>query len=319
MLGLYLIIGVIKLARIKLRIITVSILVGLLMLPACSNKDKEAQKPQMSSQQKAKAPEEMKSIVTDLEMIISELEQKVKMSKASPLAQNTKIAAQSQQGQQNQQQGESQQGQQNQQGQQGQSQQTQQSQGGQSQSSQQNQMSAWQKEDTSIKNIHRNWNALEPEAIKAGLSTADRDSFEQALEKLTLAVSSQKKEESLTAAIEVYGKYANLVKTFNSAVPAEFYQLKYEVMIAADKAMKKEWTAAEEHIPKIEESWTNLKVKAEKQDGKSISRTDFSITDLKQALKTQQPDLLMIKAEIVMNNLQQMQKELSKSSGGTSS
>ncbi len=303
-------------ARLEFRIITIAVLAGLLMmLPACSSKDKEAKKPQTSSQQKAKAPEEMKSIVSDLEMIISELEKKIEAEKASALQQNTKLITQTQQEQQNQQgQGQSQQGQQGQQGQSGQSQQS--SSGDQSQAGQQNQMSAWQKEDTSIKNIHRNWNALEPEAIKSGLSTTDRDSFEQALEKLTLAIGKQKKEDSLSAAIEVYGQYANLVKTFTTTVPAEFYQLKYEVMAAVDQAMKKEWMAAQEHIPKIQESWTNLKVKAESKDGKSIDRTEFSIHDLEQALKSEEPDLLMIKAEIVMSNLQKMQKELYKSSGG---
>jgi hypothetical protein len=318
------VIGVIKVARIDLKIIIIAVLIGsLVMLPACSSKDEPAKKPQTSSQQKNKAPQEMKSILADLETILSGLEQKIKTNRASTLQKNTQLAEPSQQGEQ----GQSQSGQSGQgQGQQDQSQgtqgsaeqQNQQEQGqSQPQAGQQSQISGWQKEDTSIKNIHRNWNALEPEAIKAGLATKDRDGFEQALEKLTLSVAQRKQEESLTAAIELYGQYANLVRVFSMPIPAEFFQLKYQVMMAVSQATKKDWAAAEQHIPQIQESWTHLKVKAQKQDGKSVSRTEFSLHDLEQALKRQELDLLLIKAEVVMDNLQKMQKELSQSSGGT--
>lgn len=294
--------------------ISICILISILLLfPGCSGKNKNsaAQKPQMSSGQKPTAPQEMKTIQADLDKIISDLTQKIMSEQASSLQKNTQLTTQGE-GQQGGQQS------QGQQGKQGQSDQGQSQQQGQQKSSSGSQAGAqaWQTEDTGVKDIHTNWNKMEPEAVKAGLSVTARDKFEQALEKLTMAAGQQKKEESLQAAIDLYGQYSELVRLFNMSTPPEFYQTKYEIMNAVFKAWQSDWTTAKAGIPKIQENWRHLKVQAQNIDEKLMNQTEFSIHDLEQAIQTQKIDIVLIKTDIVMKNLQQLEKKLSSKTSG---
>lgn len=290
--------------RLGLKMTIAILLAVVLILPGCSNKNEnsQARKPQSTSSEKPKAPSEMKSIITDLEKIIAGLGKKVKMSSKSILQQDSQISTETEQ-QSN-----------NSKGQQGQEEQSQQGQGEQSQQGQADQNKSspvWQEEVSRVKKIHQNWNTVEPETVKAGMSISERDSFEMALEKLTLEIGQQNTETSLRAAIELYGQYANLVKVFDMPVPSELYKLKYELMAASAAAGKKEWQAALERIPLINEYWNHLKVKAKAKDEKLKTRTEFSIQDMIDALQSKEIDLILVKAEIVMNNLQKLEKELS--------
>jgi hypothetical protein len=144
-----------------------------------------------------------------------------------------------------------------------------------------------------------------------------RDGFEKNLEKLTMAISQEKKEESLTAAVDLYGQYAELVRVFDGSIPPEFFQTKYEIMTAVLKAGKMNWAEAEKHIPNIQRYWGYLKIKSQGQDEKLISRTEYSIEDLDQAILGKELDPVLIKAEIAMKNLQQLQQKLSSKSSGS--
>lgn len=306
-----------------------------LAVAGCSSKDSAEKKPGTSTGQKPKAPTVLKTIATDLDTIIAELDKKIKVQKMSPMQQSAQLDPQEQSGQdqtqgqtggqsqgqssgqsQNQSSGQSQNQSsgQSQSQSQGQSQQkSQQATSGESssQKSSQKQGTDWQKEYTSLTNIHKNWNTLEPDAVEAGMSVMSRDEFEKTLDQLTQNISNQKAEESLGSAINLYKNYADLAQVFTMAVPAEFFQVKYEIMASIFEAGRKNWSGSEEHIPKIEEHWARFKVQAGQTDRKILNRTEFSIHDLEQAIKNQQMDLVIIKGEIVMNNLKDLEEKLS--------
>ncbi len=293
--------------RPRWRIIIIVVLVIGLFLPGCSKKDSAAKKPETSSQQKV--PPEVMSILSDLEKIIAGIGKKIEGENKPVLKESS---GQSEPGQS--QSAESQGGQDKQSGQDQSKQGGNQDQAGKQSSDSsdaQSKMNSWEEEGKSLKNIHRDWNTLEPEAVKAGLSITERDSFEQALDKITIEISGQKKVSSLMAAIELYGQYAKMVKVFKTPIPADFYQTKYEIMAASAEAATKEWTKAQERIPNIQKYWNSFKVQAQVKDEKLMSRTEFSIDDLVQAVNSKQIDTLIIKAEIAMSNLQALEKDLS--------
>lgn len=203
-----------------------------------------------------------------------------------------------------------------------------QSQGGQSQGTQaqdaksqtgasqgtKNQDADWQKEFTSLKTIHTNWNSLMPEAVEAGMSIDSRNQFSTTLEQLTNNISNQKLEDSIASALMLYKNYADLTLVFTTTVPASYYQVKYEVMAAIFEASRKNWTAAQEHSPKIKEQWVYLSSQAKEADPQIINRTDFAISDLQQAITSKQMELVMIKGEIAMKNLKSLEEKLSNKS-----
>lgn len=304
-----------------------SIIILSAILPGCSSGGSAEKKPASSSGQKPKAPSELKNIASDLDMIISDLDRKVKRQKMPAMQQNLQLDPQEKSGQQaqGQNQGQAQESQGTSQGQ-GQSQQhPQEGQAkGQSssaanaggQASSQNTAADWQQEYTSLKNIHVSWNKLEPQAVEAGLSVSTRNEFEKALEKLTAMINDQKQEESLSAAVDLYKNYAGLAGVFTMQVPAEYFNVRYEIMAAILQVGARNWKEASSHLPGIEEHWSHLKVQAAQAGPQLISQTDFAITDLEQAIKNQQAEMAAIKGEIAMTNLKALEDKLASQPAG---
>lgn len=350
---------------VRSRNIMVLIIIILVSLTAGCSRQSAEKKPSENGQTK-KAPTELKSLASDLDTTIAELDKKIKARSGGPMQQNIELnpqpkSTESQNGQSGttQQQtspsssgqtstGQSSSGQQqNNQKQGSQSANTQkqnqsqgegegqQSQAGQQQANgqttvatgptdtqaenagQQAASSDWQKEFTSLRKIHESWNSLMPEAVEAGMSIEARNQFSTALEQLTQAVTARQPQASMTAALELYRNYANLARFFSTPVPAELYQEKYEVMAAVYEASQKNWTKADEHVPKMQEQWLYLGAKAKDADAKMLSKTEFSIMDLQAAIKTRQTELIMIKGEIAMTNLNNLQAKLSSQSSSS--
>ena len=174
----------------------------------------------------------------------------------------------------------------------------------------------WQKEFTSMRKIHESWNSLMPAAVEAGMGIDARNQFTAALEQLTQAITARQPEASMTAALELYKNYSDLPRFFPNADPPEFHRLKYEVMAAVYESSQKNWSKAEEHVPKMQEQWLYVGAKARDADPKILRKTEFSILDLQNAIKTRQTDLIMIKGEIAMINLSNLQNKISSQSGG---
>ncbi len=350
---------------VRSRNIMVLIIIVLVSLTAGCSRQSAEKKPSENGQTK-KAPTELKSLASDLDTTIAELDKKIKARSGGSMQQNIELnpqpkSTESQNGQSGgaQQQtsfssngqsstGQSSSGQQqNNQKQGSQSANTQkqnQSQGeGEGQPSQAGQQPAtgqttastgptaaesetagqqaagsdWQKEFTSLRKIHESWNSLMPEAVEAGMSIEARNQFSTALEQLTQAVTARQPQASMTAALELFRNYANLARFFSASVPAELYQEKYEVMASVYEASQKNWAKAEEHVPKMLEQWLYLGAKAKDADAKMLSKTEFSIMDLQSAIKTRQPELIMIKGEIAMTNLNNLQAKLSSQSSSS--
>jgi hypothetical protein len=307
----------------------------MMALPGCSSSS-AAKKPADTSGQKPKAPTQLKTLSADMDSIISELDKKFKSSKMDVMQQNIQLIPQTQTGQsqsnQGQQQSQSGQSQNNQsqseqsQNSQSQSQQSQSSQGqsaqqSTSQAGQTNQTQAaqgqaadWQKEYSTLKNIHSTWNTLMPEAVGAGMTITARDQFDKALEQLTQDISKQKLEQSISDALVLYKNFADLTALFTTQVPSEYYQVKYETMSAIFEASRKNWTAANDHVPNIKEHWVYLSSQAKDADPKLLNQTDFALLDLERAIQNKQMELVIIKGEIAMINLKNLEEKLSSSS-----
>jgi len=269
-----------------------------LTLPGCSgSRNSEAKKPGPVIGQKPQAPGALSQFLTDLEQIIAVVDSKYKSgNKPASLVQNTKLEPEKSSEQEKTSTAQTK----------SKSKET----GNQSKKSQSgSQSSNWSKEDQTLKNMHKNWNMLEPEAVKAGLSTSKRTQFEDRLENLTAAVAQRNPEIALEAAIELYSSYADVVEVFTSPVPPDYFRVKYEAMAATLKASQGQWTPASQHAARLREYWDHLKAQAQGADQSIISRTEFSVQDLEQAIKKQQVELVMLKSEILMNNLKNLKNE----------
>lgn len=307
------------------------------MVPSGCGQKPASQKPQSSAGQKPKAPPEAEDMLKQITTVIGELDRKTRMKKVPSLQQAAPGGVEGGQGQGsqgNQESGGSQgggsssgggsQGQgggsssgdgQSQQGKEG----GQKSSSGQSDGGQQKTPPQWQKELQSLKIIHSSWNKLEPKAVEAGLPPGDRENFKLALNDLTIAISNQRLEESLLAAIELYGQYAGLARVFTMPTPAEFYEVQYGVMSSMAEASRGDWATATDKITAISDPWSVLLPLIGKKDTMLAQQTDFSLKDLHDAISSEEINLVVFKGDIALNNLKMLEKKLSKPQSGSQS
>jgi hypothetical protein len=315
--------------------ILLALLLIILMVPSgCGQKQSASQKPQSSAGQKPKAPPEAEDMLKQITTVIGELDRKTRMKKVPSLQQAAPGGVEGGQGQGsqgNQESGGSQgggsssgggsQGQGggsssgSDQGKEG----GQKSSSGQSDGGQQKTPNQWQKELQSLKIIHSSWNKLEPKAVEAGLPPGDRENFKLALNDLTIAISNQRLEESLLAAIELYGQYAGLARIFTMPTPAEFYEVQYGVMSSMAEASRGDWATATDKITAISDPWSALLPLIGKKDTMLAQQTDLSLKDLQDAISSEEINLVVFKGDIALNNLKMLEKKLSKPQSGSQS
>lgn len=286
----------------------------LLGFTGCSKKD-PAKKPKGENKQtESQEPETFTSMVEETETLIMDIGGTVNFIEIPVSAQR-----QGQQGGQEQKQGEqkqpSEEKPQDGQEQGGEKQQDKQGQGGQEQQTEHEEQPSqpqdvWTKAESSIRKIHQEWNNLEPEAVKAGLTPETRDSLERIMEELTRNVGSQKAPDSLISAIEMYGFYADIADVFKSKLPAPLYKLKYEIMIMAAYANMQNWAATGDHQISLTQQWEMLKMKDEGDNSEDFTQTEYALNDFERAIETQQKQLALIKAEIALKNLDELGKKL---------
>lgn len=180
-------------------------------------------------------------------------------------------------------------------------------------------MAFWQQASQSVQRLNQNWNALSPQAVKAGLSTVQRDKIKKTLDNLTVAVKAQDTEKSMLAAIELFGQSGSLAKVYMSPVPPEYFQLSYEIMISAMEAEKTQWAAATARITKMQSTWSTVKAAAKGKNVSLMTQTETSIRDYENALRGRQSDMVASKAETALQNLKTVEEALTAMAASTTS
>lgn len=314
----------------------------LLCLPGCSGQSaqKPAKKPLSTTQQKPTPPAQMKSMLSEEERLLENLQQQAKkeklaakqaaaeaqlkaqeaaLAKKAQMEAQAKLKAEQEAQQKAQQEAEAKKMQQMTPSTPApaapQTPQNQQSQTTPSQSAPvvaqgSQDMAFWQQASQSVQKLNQNWNALAPQAVKAGLTTARRDKIKKALDNLTAAVNAQDTEKSMLAAIELFGQSGNLARVYMSPVPPEYFQLNYEIMMSAMEAEKGEWAAATARITKMQSTWTTVKAAAKGKNTSLMTQTETSIRDYESALRGRQSDIVASKAEIALQNLKTVEETL---------
>ncbi|MDD3889465.1 MAG: hypothetical protein PHR65_06050 [Syntrophomonadaceae bacterium] len=295
-----------KKSKVIILFLSAFLILGLLFLPACSQKESKPQKPKESSGQKPEAPPETEKLLKDLDKIIQELDKMIKAQKMPSFQQKEGESSSASSGQK-QKDGSSQEGSQKEE-----SASSSKQGGSKQQESASSSKNPWPSINQGVKSIHQNWNQLEPEAVRAGLPVSSRDHWEKTLSSLTMAASKKNAEESLMATISLYQPFADIAQVFAMTLPPDFFRVKYEVMAAMQESMRQDWEKAALHIPKMQENWESLKVQAKDADPRLISCCEFALRDLEDAIKNQEMELVLIKGEISLDNLKKLEEKLKK-------
>ncbi|MGI6434381.1 MAG: hypothetical protein ACOX0F_03345 [Syntrophomonadaceae bacterium] len=99
-----------------------------------------------------------------------------------------------------------------------------------------------------------------------------------------------------------------------SKLPAPAYRLKYEIMIMAAYAHMQNWTLAQNHSSGLTQQWEMLKMKDEGTNSEAFTQSEYALTDFRRAVEMKQKQLVLIKAEIALKNLDELSKKLAQAS-----
>ncbi len=291
--------------RILSLFLTVILISGLFLLPACSAKEPKAKKPQQSSEQKPKAPPELEKLQKDLDKIIKELDKMIIAEKLPAYKSEKEPSGVSGGQEQKKDSGKKEESKDK-------SSSSSKGKGGEEQKSTSSPKDPWSAINQGTKSLHKNWNKLEPEAVKAGLPVSSRKHMERNLSSLTKATGQRNNEESLTAAIGLYQPLADTAQVFAKTLPPDFFRVKYEVMAAMLESLGQDWEKASLRLPRMQENWESLKVQAKDADPGLISCSEFALRDLEGAIEKREIELVRIKGEICLDNLQKLEDKLKK-------
>jgi hypothetical protein len=277
---------------------------------------------------KDKAPESLKKLSSGIDELLGTLSNIEKLSLDIPLPQKEEEKLQQQitqeqtpeQGGQEQQ-GQEQQGQEEQQGQsgggspEGVGSQGQGGGGGQQQqkipepSKEEKLQELWDSMQRQLEEIHPHWNSFEVEGLKKGATKENGDKFEEVFNKMTKAV-------ELKKIVEIYDNASNALLNLKpfydlylDETGGDIAALKYAAYQGYVRAIQDNTEGAADVLNNIEENINKLRLKMTDEEKKqNIEKASLSLSDLKESLSENSRGLFMIKKDIIINNLKELEE-----------
>jgi len=292
-------------------VVILALLIFANLFAGCSRKP--AKTPPRNSDTQKKESQALKELQTDIEAIIKEYEKVYLMQTAPPpKAPEREEKQQDGQGQSQEQQKSNSKSEGSKKEKEGEQDQQQSS-----QNQSQNQTAAqldWQKMEKDIAKIHEQWNGFQTEAVKSGATSEMIKEFSNTLNQLTITLTRQELYQGLLLVNDLYGKTIEFEKLFKTKAPPETKKILYYGRMAVYKILNDDDLGASEAIDNALISWEH--VKSQVQDSNEAAKVQFSLDELRQAIREKDPNLIKIKGQIAEKNVQDVIKSMEESHQG---
>lgn len=167
----------------------------------------------------------------------------------------------------------------------------------------------WQEIEKKLEEIHGFWNDYEIEGQKKGASREQLDSFENAINQLTNYVSKKTVMESYGGISQVYLSLRPIFDLYLDDIMAELTNLKYDTYRAYILGIGDGEDTNFQIFENNEDLYTRLRHKLDDESmNKLVDKLENSITSLKKGLKEDSRRLNMIKKNIVLDNIDELEE-----------
>lgn len=167
---------------------------------------------------------------------------------------------------------------------------------------------AWEEIEKRIEEIHQSWNEYEVLGQKKGATREQLDSFENALNRLTRWISERNLGKSYGGISQNYLSLRPLFDLYLDDIMGELTNLKYDTYRAYTRGMNNEEDSFE-IFENNEDLYTRIKHKLDEESKNDlINRLENSITSLKKGLKEDSRRVNMIKKNIVLENIKELEE-----------
>lgn len=170
----------------------------------------------------------------------------------------------------------------------------------------------WKSSEEDLKSIHESWNEYESTALKDGADTGKIDQMENALNKLTSYIEAQDKDGALIEANNIILSLSNFMDFYKGNVDGVLGKIEYMSRQSYMDAKEDNWIGAGEKTQQGETHISTLRQRADiKEEQKPlIEKLTLSIEDLEKAIVEENLNLLEIKRDIVIKNVETLKEEL---------
>ncbi|KGG80199.1 hypothetical protein Y919_07530 [Caloranaerobacter azorensis H53214] len=169
---------------------------------------------------------------------------------------------------------------------------------------------AWEGVNKIIVNVHKKWNDYELDVVKDGIREEDIRKFEEALDNLTISAKDKNEIKSLFNVNSVTLHISNFLNVYKGNPDGEIVKLKYNIRQIHLYGEINEWDKAIDMSKYLEPIFERLsqKIKLDKKDEKLREKLIISIRDLKSVIDKKNIELLKIKRDIALQNLDNLKE-----------
>ncbi len=177
----------------------------------------------------------------------------------------------------------------------------------------------WSEVDSSVNELHYQWNNYMPLAAKHGAGRRLLDDFSTSLDSLTNTLITKNKIEILLDASSLYSNIPELYALHGNGLTAEIKRIRHYTRNAVLNAQAANWKQVNTDLENLIGTWAIYKntIPAELQE--TAARLDFSINEFQRVAEEQNQPLCTIKGKITISNIKDTEKAVEKGTGSSTS
>lgn len=170
----------------------------------------------------------------------------------------------------------------------------------------------WEEIKKSVEGIHTSWNNYEVEAIDRGIDKDDIQKFEEALNKLTIAVDNKSFMDSLVESNQMILYMSSFFDFYKGSSQGDILRMKYYIRQSYLYGMAGDWDGASKNMEESTGVLKQIKKEAigEEKTKKMVEKLAISLDNMANGIKEKNLELLKIKRDISLKNLEDIGGEL---------
>jgi len=166
----------------------------------------------------------------------------------------------------------------------------------------------WQEISSITNQLHYEWNAYIPSAMKKNAGKDLIDKFDNSLNNLTSNAVTKDKNKTLLAANELYQYIPDFYMLYRTPSSPEIKRIRYYIRNAVLNASILNWDQARKDIENLKSSWAIYKNTIDAQNQDLASKLDYSIYELEKVVNESNVYLTDIKGRIAISNTESIEK-----------
>lgn len=166
----------------------------------------------------------------------------------------------------------------------------------------------WQEISSITNQLHYEWNAYIPSAMKKNAGKDLIDKFDNSLNNLTSNAVTKDKNKTLLAANELYQYIPDFYMLYKTPSSPEIKRIRYYIRNAVLNASILNWDQARKDIENLKSSWAIYKNTINAQNQDLASKLDYSIYELEKVVNESNVYLTDIKGRIAISNTESIEK-----------